>query len=354
MKQLKHVLCLLLQLPPLKLVRMLFHYVRLATGSAIYLASNKTPAFAYQSMIALFCLTGGRSNDFVSRIIGIFKQPYKFETANGILGNMSEDARRYSVVADIKEKGYHVFENRLPDDLCNRLLQYAITHPCNMRPMDGASAGKRISTVYHRGAPQTVRYDFDTQDVLNNKDVQEILADMSFPAVAQDYLGARPVMDVLSMWWHTDYSDEPDMEAAQYYHFDMDRPKWLKFFIYLTDVNTNSGPHTFIASSHKTGGIPNSLLRKGYARLSDEEVESSYGNDKVVEFAAPQGTIIAEDTRGLHKGKHVTKGDRLIFQLQFSNSLFGGYYPKALIGHGVRDELKVAIEKYPELYTTFL
>lgn len=344
----------MLQLPPVKMIRVLLHCAKLAAGFVGYLALNKSPAFAYQSMIALFCLTRGRSNDFVSSIIGMFERPYYFETANGILGKMSEVVRRQSVVSDIREKGYHIFENRLPDDLCDRLLQYATSHPCNMRPMDGALAGNQISVIYHRGAPQTVRYDFVTQDLLKNKDVQKIIADLSFAAVAQDYLGARPVMDVLSMWWHTAYSDKPDMEAAQYYHFDMDRPKWLKFFIYLTDVNTNNGPHTFIAGSHKSGGIPDSMLQKGYARLTDEEVESFYGKGAVVEFAAPRGTIIAEDTRGLHKGKHVSEGDRLIFQVQFSNSLFGGYYPKARMGSELREELKITLRKYPKLYKAFL
>ena len=161
-------------------------------------------------------------------------------------------------------------------------------------------------------------------------------------------------MDVLGMWWHTPFSDRPDSEAAQYFHFDMDRPKWLKFFIYLTDVETTSGPHTFIAGSHKTESIPSSLLSKGYARLTDEEVKNAFDEKDIIEFAAPRGTIIAEDTRGLHKGKHVQKGDRLILQLQFSNSLFGGYYPKAKMDNVLCQNLKNSIEKFPKLYGAFL
>ena len=53
--------------------------------------------------------------------------------------------------------------------------------------------------------------------------------------------------------------------------------------------------------TQQTNAIPSSMLKKGYARLTDEEVEGYYGKDKVIEFIAPRGTIIAEDTRGLHK-----------------------------------------------------
>jgi hypothetical protein len=37
----------------------------------------------------------------------------------------------------------------------------------------------------------------------------------------------------------------------------------------------------------------------------------------------PRGTILAEDTRGLHKGKPVAKGDRLVLEFEFSSSMFG-------------------------------
>jgi hypothetical protein len=156
------------------------------------------------------------------------------------------------------------------------------------------------------------------------------------------------------MWWHTAYSKVPDKGAAQYWHFDMDRIKWIKFFIYLTDVGPNNGPHSFMKGSHRTGGIPEKLRMKGYARLSDDEVESCYSNDSVVEFSTPRGTIIAEDTRGLHKGKVVLSGDRLLLQLQFSNSLFGGYYPPSRFSKMVNSNLQSMSVRYPRLYSNYV
>lgn len=329
------------------------HTGRLLAGLLVYVVSKKTPAFAYQSMISLFCITKGRSNDLLSDAIGLMKEPYEFGKAEGVLGSMAGQERQ-KVASNLREHGYHVFDARLPDEMCDRLLEYAISHPCKMRPMAGEGPEKAVCVVYPRGKPETVRYDFSTQDLLANMDVQNLLADVSFPAVAQDYLGARPVVDVLSMWWHTAYSDKPDMDAAQYYHFDMDRPKWVKFFIYLTDVTPDNGPHTFIEGSQQTGGIPASMLKRGYTRLSDEEVEGQYTQEKIVEFIALRGTIIAEDTRGLHKGKHVKQRDRLILQIQFSNSLFGGYYPKASLGADVTESLRNNIRQYPELYSAYL
>jgi len=338
------------------LVRMgssVFYAVTLSIGFVVYLVSRKTPPFGYASMIKLFCLTKGHSSDWLSRLIGAARAPYHIRAPSGVLGDMTDAGLRGRVVSQLKDRGYYIFERRLPDDMCDRLLQYAMSHPCRSVAMDGDRAGQPVISVYPRGTARSVRYDFDPQDLLKNVDVQRLLADLSFASVAQDYLGARPVSDVLGMWWHTSFSDKPDMAAAQYYHFDMDRPKWLKFFIYLTDVKSTNGPHTFVAGSHQTGAIPPKLLDKGYARLTDEEVEGHYAESDIIEFAAPRGTIIAEDTRGLHKGKHVHEGDRLMLQIQFSNSLFGGAAPTFSLSGELSAELQRSREQFPGLYAAY-
>ena len=337
-----------------KMARGAVYTVRLVGGFAVYLVSKKTPQYAHYGMVGLFCLTQGRSNDLLSRLIGIFKRPYRFAGASGVLGDMSAREVREPIVSELRDRGYYVFEKCVSDDLCQRLVRYGTSHPSKVRLMDGGQLNKSVRAVYPRGAPQAVRYDFDTQDLLGNQDVQKLLADLSFAALAQEYLGTRPTINVVTMWWHTDFSELPDSEAGQYFHFDMDRPKWLKFFIYLTDVEVVNGPHAFIAGSHRTQGIPSHLVRKGYSRLSDEEVAQAFDAKDLIEFAAPRGTIIAEDTRGLHKGKHVEKGDRLVLQFQFSNSLFGAIYPKFKIGSDLCADLRNRIERFPALYAAYL
>ncbi len=83
-------------------------------------------------------------------------------------------------------------------------------------------------------------------------------------------------------------------------------------------------------------------------------MERQYDRKDIIEFSAPRGTILAEDTRGLHKGKHVETGDRLLLQLQFSNSLFGMAYTKVTLGKDLTEELKKQVAKYPELYSAYL
>ena len=258
------------------------------------------------------------------------------------------------VTQQLKTDGYYVFPNRLPESLCARLTEFALRNPSIIMQDDVPTdfGGTAIPFAEERRAPRGVRYDFTMGDVVANQDVQTLLCDLSILSVAQAYLGSRPIADVLGLWWSTSANAVASKAAAQHFHYDLDRVKWLKFFIYLTDVDARAGPHTFVAGSHRTGGIPDRLLRQGYARLNEGEVRSCYSADRFVEFAAPRGTVIAEDTRGLHKGRRVESGDRLMLQLQFSNSLFGATYPPCKFNY-VTQPLRSALSRYPQIFSAF-
>ena len=325
----------------------------LAVGAVSYASTGRTPDRAYQAMIRFFCRTGGRSNDLMTRAIRITGRRAALPEPRGELGVSGQrDVERISNV--ISRNGYFVFERTLSADVCDRLLHFAISTPARVRPMAGEHrvALSERRAVYERRKPLAVRYDFDPGDVLAQPEVQALLANPAILSVAQSYLGSTPIADVVTMWWHTAFTDQPDEEAAQFFHFDMDRIKWLKFFIYLTDVGPENGPHSFVCGSHRTGGIPAALLSKGYARLADEEVARHYASGDVVEFHARRGTVLAEDTRGLHKGLAVHSGDRLMLQLQFSNSLFGGYYSPASF-RTMTQPLREMVAAHPAIYANY-
>jgi hypothetical protein len=247
-----------------------------------------------------------------------------------------------------------MFERALPADACARLMNFAMETPAVARRMDHEPRDlPRRVALFDERAPLAVRYDYETDALLDNADVQALLADPSLLRLVQAYLGCEPVADVLSMWWHTAYHAAPDSEAAQYFHFDLDRIKWLKVFIYLTDVGPDNGPHSFVPGSHQTSGIPSDILRRGYVRLSDDEVYGHYGEDRCKRFCGPRGSIIIEDTRGLHKGAHVSGKPRLVLQLQFSNSLFGTSYPDARMTRVVDPGLQTLIDKAPQIYRQY-
>ena len=91
----------------------------------------------------------------------------------------------------------------------------------------------------------------------------------------------------------------------------------------VVDIKIENGPHCFIEGSHKGGAIANSILSKGYVRVSDEEVLRSAKNADEHIFVAPAGSLLIEDTRGFHKGLTPQSGRRLLFSIQYSNVYLG-------------------------------
>jgi hypothetical protein len=337
-----------------QLLYMLVHGILFGFGVFKYALSGRNSIRGHRAMVYFFCRTGGRFNDWCNRLISSRWRPMVLSSKTGLLGDMS-GAEGQKALQQLEERGFVTFERALSPDVCDSLMKFALSTPAFVRAMDGEAISVEPKVaIYDASKPLAVRYDYATTDLLANRDVQVLLSDGSLLALAEMYLKARPRFDVLSMWWHTNFHAQPDSQAAQFYHFDLDRFKWLKVFIYLTDVGTRDGPHSFIEGSHGPGGLPQNILDKGYVRTSDEEVLSNYGSDKEIRFEAPRGTIIVEDTRGLHKGNAVSGSSRLILQLQLSNSLFGAIYPKSRLPSTRTPELEVMIQRASDVYSAYL
>jgi hypothetical protein len=142
--------------------------------------------------------------------------------------------------------------------------------------------------------------------------------------IAQRYLGQPVLMDEVAFWWTTTQRAEDADINAQQFHQDRDRLSFLKFFIYLTDVTPETGPHVYLKGSHTS--IPWSL--RGDGRKTDDAVRQAGLWPNVTELYGPAGTIMGVDTIGLHKGKTPSSGDRLALENEFSTSLFGMDYER--------------------------
>ena len=326
--------------------------VLVAIGWVVFWITGRTPSVAYQAMIRLFCLTRGSSNELMSKAIERNAHKHPVQPATGVLGALTVDELQ-RIARDIDVNGYHVFEQRLSADTCARLVECALRTPSRMISVVAPGAEKLpVIQHYDRSKPLAVMYDCVVDEVLEDETVQSLISDESLIAVAHAYLHAPPVLDNINLSWST-AQKVADSEVAQLYHFDMDRVKWLRYFIYVTDVSAENGPHAFVARSHRPNGIPDDLLDAGYARLSDEEVAKHYPADQFISFTGAAGTIIAEDTRGLHKGTRVQRGDRLLFHMEMTSSMFGAAYDGFRVPKRVSPALRSAMQRFPRVFSVF-
>ncbi len=328
-------------------------WIDVLKGMIKFLFTGINSNSAYQSMISLFCSTSGKSSDRLHRIVSFFRPMKKFSSGS-VFKDVSEE-RIKSITHDLNTKGFHVLNEKLPESLLKNLISYAENSLMEPEYPSGHPDSQKVYKLkYDRENIKTIRYHFPEDEIINIPEYQKLMTDNLFLSVAQSYLQCLPYADVSAFWWLTDYSKIPDAQAATMWHFDMDRIKWLKIFVYLTDVTEETGPHTFVEGSHLSGNIPSNLLQYGYARLTDEMIEQSYAKEKVHSFTAPKGTIIFEDTKGLHKGTPVIKGERLILQLQFSDWGFGGIYPVRKFKSFAESNIEKFIKSNKKIYSRFL
>lgn len=292
-----------------------------AAGYREYKKSGTTPQDAYSSMRRLYRKTNGRFNDALGGLCKALHHKQSTDLSDSVFEGATRAEVR-QVASSIRRDGFFVFKRSLPADTCQKLLDFSLTNAAS--PVTQAPAGESTKSIFDRSNPQSIRHQFQADELFKNETVQQVATDPYFFSIAQDYLGFNPVFDVLAMWWSAPTRDQKlQSRAAQLYHFDMDRLKFVKFFVYLTDVDTDNGPHCYVRGSHKRK--PTALLKDD--RLTDDEILAHYSATDMVELTGKAGTMLAVDTRGFHKGKPLESRDRLIFQVQFADSLFGQNYP---------------------------
>lgn len=216
----------------------------------------------------------------------------------------------------LNRDGFYVFDHVVDSTITDAIRKFAESAPCVARGANTPAA------PYPRTNPAVGRYDFDEQTALQCPEVQEFATDPVMALISQKYLGQPVVMDEVAFWWTTNKRAEDANVNAQLFHQDRDRLSFLKFFIYLTDVEPDTGPHMYIKGSHRH--LPRKL--RGDGRKTDEAVRSAGLWNNVAEICGPAGSIMAVDTIGLHKGKTPISGDRLALESEYSTSLFGMDY----------------------------
>jgi hypothetical protein len=298
------------------LIRTAIDTARLLKAIRIYNKTGDTPLYGVHSARHLFFLTNKWSHKIYTAIQNFVDRNnvIRLEKKIGVLGDMNSPLL-HQAANDIRNLGFHKFESKLSLELCRKLVEFARTVPSKPRLPDFDE-----KVVYDNKNLVANLYDFDPHDLLENPIIQHLITDESLIALGSELLGPSVRLQNLSMWWsNADFHNVSPNAAAQLYHVDMDTIKWVKIFFYLTDVTSENGPHCYIARSNVSA--PKEVYREG--RIEDEEVAKHFTSSDITEITGSAGTIIAADTIGLHKGKALEKGERLMMQITLANTYFG-------------------------------
>lgn len=152
--------------------------------------------------------------------------------------------------------------------------------------------------------------DYRLRDIVDCPHILDLANSPMLLGLAANYLGCKPTISALGLRWS--FPSTESGTGLQAFHRDSDDWRFVKVFVYLTDVDAESGPHVYVRGSH---------LTQAPVRLrpyDDRQVEDLYGKDKLLTVTGPRGFGFAADTYGIHKGKVPLKRPRLLLQIQYS------------------------------------
>ena len=167
---------------------------------------------------------------------------------------------------------------------------------------------------------------FPLTAVFNCPHLVEIANTPETLAIVERFIGTTPTILGYSAWWSFAQPDHPI--EAQLFHLDGDDYRFVKMFIYLTDVGEEDGPHTFFERTHDLDYL--GAIRDGWPggrrefenwlfgmlRKSDGQSKRALGAEPV-ELTGPRGTRFVANTFGVHKGQPPQKSDRLVCQVLY-------------------------------------
>lgn len=226
-------------------------------------------------------------------------EPLKNETLDILLETYNKD-------------GYVVLPFKLEKKSCENIIQEISKKPGVYRDCFDGQRVKNVKRLDIKN-PGGILAQVDLFEH-SNLIIDRIMEVNLFGSIASYLMQSkRALLNIATVWWSFP-SSIASSEAAQKYHFDLDGLKWGKIFIYLTDVTEKNGPHTAVMGSHNPKEKDLEILKRGYVRVEDEEVE--FGRER--QFTGESGTIIIGDTKCWHKGSLVQEDNRAIFQLEYT------------------------------------
>ena len=139
--------------------------------------------------------------------------------------------------------------------------------------------------------------------------------------IVSGYLGMWSKLSLLSLHMTIPTTNEDNPVKSQRWHRDPEDKIMCKMFLYLNDVDENSGPFMYVEGSHYGGKWRNLAPQrppKGYYPPLGL-VERRVPLKDIKTFTGRAGTIIFCDTSGLHKGGHAKSGKRIMFTAGYNS-----------------------------------
>lgn len=290
----------------------------LIAGALIYQRTGTTPQISHDTFVALYEKTNGLFQDVLHSAFFYRPVTQSIPLASSVepffKGSITEESFG-RITSDLEAQGY----SKLSFSLSDWVLQ-AIQEEARVMKFCVDQDSDELSLIDPCDPPNCNVAYASPDHLAGSRLISQIVSHPLLLQIASQYLQSDSKV-INNAMWYSFPSAAPSSRAAQFFHYDLDTFKWLKLFIYLTDVDVCAGPHEYVEKSHIVGQKNPFLLLRGYSRIKDDEI-SKYQSGRRILLSGRKGSMFFGDTRCFHKGNLPLNSYRLILQPIYAPSSF--------------------------------
>ena len=139
--------------------------------------------------------------------------------------------------------------------------------------------------------------------------------------VANAYLDLWSKLEYVDLWYSVPQPAEAGRVSSQRWHRDFNDRKLVKVFLYLVDVDEETGPFQYVAGSAPGGRYADAWpwrpLGENYP--PEDELERRIPAEAVRTFTGPKGALLFCNTAGFHRGGFATSRPRVLATATYSS-----------------------------------
>jgi hypothetical protein len=139
--------------------------------------------------------------------------------------------------------------------------------------------------------------------------------------LANAYLGLWSKLEYVDVWYSIPQEVSSERKASQRWHRDFNDRHLLKAFLYLVDVDEETGPFEYVAGSARGGPYASDWAWRPLSESYPPQAELAerIPPESIKTFTAPKGTIIFCNTSGFHRGGFATAKPRVLATVTYSS-----------------------------------
>lgn len=214
------------------------------------------------------------------------------------------------IALEIEEKGHYKIENFLDTnqiDLINKKVDEILSdkdHPYNQ------------NKISEKDAQNTKPFIQCLQPLVSAPEIHPFVFNDLIIDIAGAYMDCYPAFGTCNL--RRSYINNLKETGTQTYHVDPNSPRFLKFFIYLDDVDENGGPFCYIEGTHqKKFWLNGQSFNQQYNWPTDIINKIHEGENEIKYLTAKKGDLLMADTNGWHRGIKPLNKNRTMLTLDY-------------------------------------